>query len=626
MQQRHLGSPGLGVSAVGLGCMGMSEFYGPGEEAESIATIHRALELGINFLDTADMYGQGKNEILVGKAIRGRREQIVLATKFGNVRTPDGGWAGVNGRPEYVRQCCDGSLKRLGVDHIDLYYQHRVDPDVPIEETVGAMAELVQQGKVRFLGLSEAAPATIRRAHAVAPDRGPANRILAVEPRAGGGDPAHGAASWASVSWPTVRWAAASSRAASNGRRTCPRVTGGGCRRASKARISNRTCGWWNGSRRWPSDGKVTPGQLALAWLLAQGNDIVPIPGTKRRQYLEENAAAVEIELEPADLQWLDERAPWGGRWTALRRYEPGEPVNGSRHTPCAVRTLRHTECACYVEIDQLICKRAPRRKIMDLQLHGKRALVTGSTAGIGYAIAKLLAEEGATVAINGRTAMRVAESIATIRRDVPGADLVAAVADLSTAEGVKTVVETLPATDILVNNVGIYGAMPFFDIPDADWLRFFETNVMSGVRLSRAYLPGMLQRNWGRIVFVSSESAINIPAEMIHYGMTKTAQLAVVRGLAELTAGSGVTVNSVLPGPTRSEGVAGFVDGMAQKRERAWRKSSGGSSSTSAPLRCCGALRSPRRSPRWWPTYAVRGPRSPTAPPCAWMAASCGQ
>src|SRR5512142_987458 len=167
MEQRKLGRQGLTVSAVGLGCMGMSEFYGPADDAESIATIHRALELGVTFLDTADMYGPFKNEELVGRAIRGRREQVVLATKFGNERRPDGTWVGINGRPEYVRQACDGSLRRLGVDHIDLYYQHRVDPTVPIEETVGAMAELVRQGKVRYLGLSEAAPPTIRRAQAV---------------------------------------------------------------------------------------------------------------------------------------------------------------------------------------------------------------------------------------------------------------------------------------------------------------------------------------------------------------------------------------------------------------------------------------------------------------------------
>ncbi len=205
----------------------------------------------------------------------------------------------------------------------------------------------------------------------------------------------------------------------------------------------------------------------------------------------------------------------------------------------------------------------------MNLQLVGKRALVTGSTGGIGFAIARTLAHERATVAVNGRGAERVETAIAAIRREVPEADLAGIAADLATAEGAAAVVRSVPDVDILVNNLGIYDAKPYFDISDAEWLRFFETNVMSGVRLSRAYLPGMLQRNWGRIVFISSESAINIPAEMIHYGMTKTAQLAVSRGLAEMTAGTGVTVNSVLAGPTRSEGVAGFVEGLAQKERK---------------------------------------------------------
>ncbi|MGO8746437.1 MAG: SDR family NAD(P)-dependent oxidoreductase [Thermoguttaceae bacterium] len=205
----------------------------------------------------------------------------------------------------------------------------------------------------------------------------------------------------------------------------------------------------------------------------------------------------------------------------------------------------------------------------MDLQLLGKRALVTGSTSGIGLAIAKTLAREGASVAINGRTAKRVEEAIAAIHLQVPDANLTAVAADVSTAEGADAVVRLAPDLDILVNNLGIYAAKPFFDISDAEWLRFLQTNVMSGVRLSRAYLPGMLHRNWGRIVFISSESAINIPVEMIHYGVTKTAQLAISRGLAEMTAGTGVTVNSVLPGPTRSEGVAGFVEGLARKEQK---------------------------------------------------------
>jgi NAD(P)-dependent dehydrogenase (short-subunit alcohol dehydrogenase family) len=205
----------------------------------------------------------------------------------------------------------------------------------------------------------------------------------------------------------------------------------------------------------------------------------------------------------------------------------------------------------------------------MDLQLRGKRALVTGSTGGIGLAIAKTLAREGVIVTVNGRSADRVEKAVAAIRREVPGANLTGIAADLATAEGAGIMVRAVPEVDILVNNLGIYEAKPFFDISDAEWRRFFETNVMSGVRLSRAYLPGMLQRNWGRIVFLSSESAINIPIEMIHYGMTKTAQLAVSRGLAEMTAGTSVTVNSVLAGPTRSEGVSDFVAGLAQSQSK---------------------------------------------------------
>jgi NAD(P)-dependent dehydrogenase (short-subunit alcohol dehydrogenase family) len=205
----------------------------------------------------------------------------------------------------------------------------------------------------------------------------------------------------------------------------------------------------------------------------------------------------------------------------------------------------------------------------MDLKLQGKRALVTGSTGGIGLAIATALAQEGAAVTINGRTEQRIEEARATISREVHGANVQGIAADLATADAADAVVRDLPEVDILVNNLGIYEAKPFFEISDADWLRFFETNVMSGVRLARAYLGGMLRRNWGRIVFISSESAVNIPVEMIHYGMTKTAQLAISRGIAEMTAGSGVTVNSVLAGPTRSEGVESFVAMMAQQQNK---------------------------------------------------------
>lgn len=325
MRQRKLGSQGLTVSALGLGCMGMSEFYGPGDEAESMATIHRALELGIDFLDTADVYGLGKNEILVGKAIRDRRHQVVLATKFGIVRKPDGGWVGINGRPEYVRQSCDGSLKQLGVDHIDLYYQHRVDPGVPIEETVGAMAELVHQGKVRYLGLSEAAPATIRRAHAVHPiavlqteyslwSREPEEEILTTVRELGIGFVAYSPLGRGFLSG---RFRRPEDIPEGDWRRSSPRFQGDNFQKNLKLveRVNEIA------ARR-----KVTPSQLVLAWLLAQGDHIVPIPGTKQRRYLEENVAAVEIELDQEDLARLDEVAPRGA--AAGQRYPDMSTVN----------------------------------------------------------------------------------------------------------------------------------------------------------------------------------------------------------------------------------------------------------------------------------------------------------
>ncbi len=318
MKRRTLGRQGLIVSPLGLGCMGMSEFYGATNEAESIATIHRALELGIDFLDTADMYGPFTNEKLVGKAIRGRRDQVVLATKFGNERRSDGTWIGINGRPEYVRQACDASLQRLGVDHIDLYYQHRVDINVPIEETVEAMAELVRQGKVRYLGLSEAAPATIRRAHAVHPitalqteyslwSRDPEDEILPTVRELGIGFVAY---SPLGRGFLTGRFQRFEDLPEGDFRRNSPRFQGENFQK--NLDLLDRV-------KAIAAEKGVTPAQLALAWLLAQGDDIVPIPGTKQVKYLEENVAAVDIKLSPEDLRRIDEVAPKGA--AAGQRY-----------------------------------------------------------------------------------------------------------------------------------------------------------------------------------------------------------------------------------------------------------------------------------------------------------------
>ena len=309
MKQRSLGS--LRVSAIGLGCMGMSEFYGAHDDAQSIDTIHRALDLGVNFLDTADMYGPFTNELLVGRAIRGRRDEVVLATKFGNMRSEEGAFLGVNGQPDYVRAACDASLKRLGVDHIDLYYQHRVDADVPIEETVGAMADLVRAGKVRHLGLSEAAPRTIRRAHAVHPiaalqteyslwSRDPEEEILPAVRELGIGFVAYSPIGRGFLSG---KWRSIDDLAPDDWRRNNPRFRGENFQRnldvVEKIEEIAREKG-------------VTPAQLAIAWVLAQGDDIVPIPGSKSRKHLEENIAAAEIELTREELARIDAVAPKG--------------------------------------------------------------------------------------------------------------------------------------------------------------------------------------------------------------------------------------------------------------------------------------------------------------------------
>jgi aryl-alcohol dehydrogenase-like predicted oxidoreductase len=296
---------------MGLGCMGMSEFYGRADEDEAIRTIRRALELGITFLDTADMYGPFTNEKLVGRAIADRRDRVVLATKFGNVRGENGERLGIDGSPEYVRRACDASLQRLGVDHIDLYYQHRVDQTVPIEETVGAMAELVRQGKVRHLGLSEASPATIRRAHAVHPitalqseyslwSRDPEEEILPTVRELGIGFVPY---SPLGRGFLTGRFQRTDDLAEDDFRRSHPRFQGDNLERNLALVERVRAIAEQKGA---------TPGQLALAWVLAQGDDIVPIPGTKRVKYLEENAGALDVALTGDDLGALEEAAPRG--------------------------------------------------------------------------------------------------------------------------------------------------------------------------------------------------------------------------------------------------------------------------------------------------------------------------
>jgi aryl-alcohol dehydrogenase-like predicted oxidoreductase len=326
MDKRTLGKE-LQVSALGLGCMGMSEFYGQGDEAESIATIHRALDLGVTFLDTADMYGIGENERLVGRAIRGRRNGIVIATKFGNVRDKDNpGARSINGRPEYVRAACEASLQRLGIETIDLYYQHRVDPATPIEDTVGAMADLVREGKVRYLGLSEAAPATIRRAHAVHPiaalqteyslwSRDVEDEILPTVRELGIGFVPY---SPLGRGFLTGRFRSPDDLEPDDFRRNNPRFQGENF--AKNLQLLEEV----NAMAR---EKGCTPSQLALAWVLAQGEDIVPIPGTKRRKYLEENIAAVNVALTAADLERIDRVLPPGA-------------ASGTRYPEAAMRSL----------------------------------------------------------------------------------------------------------------------------------------------------------------------------------------------------------------------------------------------------------------------------------------------
>jgi aryl-alcohol dehydrogenase-like predicted oxidoreductase len=322
--KRRLGRDGPEVSAIGLGCMGMSEFYGAGDEAESIATIHRALDQGVTFLDTADMYGVGRNEELVGRAIAGRRDEVFLATKFGNVRGADGSFGGVCGRPDYVRSACEASLKRLSVETIDLYYQHRVDPKVPIEETVGAMAELVKEGKVRFLGLSEAAPATIRRAHATHPitalqteyslwSREAEAEVLPTVRALGIGYVAYSPLGRGFLTGQIRR---PEDFPDDDFRRYHPRFTG---------ENFDKNIALVHAIEAMAAEKGVTAAQLALAWVLAQGEDIVPIPGTKRRTYLDQNAGAAGVELTAEDLARIDAELP---------------EVSGTRYDEAGLRSL----------------------------------------------------------------------------------------------------------------------------------------------------------------------------------------------------------------------------------------------------------------------------------------------